>query len=614
MSKIQAKEKTVRELLSNVEYSIDYYQREYAWEYKHIEALLYDLATCFRGSYSPEHQRSQVKRYPHYFLGTIITVEADQQKYIVDGQQRLTTITLLLICIHHLSEVGNGAVSDVTPMIYSDKYGSKSLNLNVEDRNTCMQALFETGDFNVPDHASPSVRNLVARYEDISTLFPQDLIEDELPYFVDWLIENVDLVEIEASTSDLAFTIFETMNDRGLPLKAYEMLKGYLLSNIRDEDANWVHENKNRAEEVWKRQVLQLGEDTVHEFFKAWLRSKYAITNNDYDKIDQFHRWVRDNRTLLDLQGSQEFHDFVTLRFDRFSKLYVKMHQASWSLTKGREEIYYNNSNKFTLQYLLALSPVCLKDDDEIAWKKIRLVTVFLDIVIARRMVNSEASTYDRMHNQVFRLAKNIRGMDVSSLQVYLVDYLEQMHFTFEPIFVRRRYSIFSENYFRMKTSNNSKRIVHYLLARMTAWVEQQCLMNSDFTWYERGGWQQIEHLMSNNYSSFQYGHIEDEQDYKYQRSLFGALVLLPRGTNQSFADAHYNDKVHHYIKQNLLAASLHPQTYERNPNFTNFVRNSGLPFRPHTKFKKEDLLERQELYRQICEQIWSPDRLLLDN
>ncbi len=51
-------------------------------------------------------------------------------------------------------------------------------------------------------------------------------------YFIDWLLENVHLVEITAYSDDDAYTIFETMNDRGLSLSPTDMLKGYLLANI----------------------------------------------------------------------------------------------------------------------------------------------------------------------------------------------------------------------------------------------------------------------------------------------------------------------------------------------------------------------------------------------
>jgi hypothetical protein len=49
-------------------------------------------------------------------------------------------------------------------------------------------------------------------------MFPEEINEERLPFFLDWLIENVDLVEISANSDDDAYTVFETMNDRGLNL------------------------------------------------------------------------------------------------------------------------------------------------------------------------------------------------------------------------------------------------------------------------------------------------------------------------------------------------------------------------------------------------------------
>lgn len=68
--------------------------------------------------------------------------------------------------------------------------------------------------------------NLVQRYHDLEVYFPEELRDAALPYFIDWLLENVHLVEITAYSDDDAYTIFETMNDRGLSLSPTDMLKG----------------------------------------------------------------------------------------------------------------------------------------------------------------------------------------------------------------------------------------------------------------------------------------------------------------------------------------------------------------------------------------------------
>jgi hypothetical protein len=84
---------------------------------------------------------------------------------------------------------------------------------------------------------------------------------------------------------------------------------------------------------------------------------------------------------------------------------------------------------------------------------------------------------------------------------------------------------------------------------------------------------------------------------------------LLPRGFNQSFGDKPYDEKLGPYYGQNLLAKSLNAQCYRNDPSFIAYINRSGLPFIQHQTFKKADLDARQELYRLICEEIWSPSR-----
>src|SRR5688500_20241741 len=97
---IDGKGRSIRELLAGRKYSIDYYQREYKWQQKQVSELLDDLAEKFLESHAEENDRSAVAEYGHYFLGSIIISDKDGQKFIIDGQQRLTTLTLLLIYLH----------------------------------------------------------------------------------------------------------------------------------------------------------------------------------------------------------------------------------------------------------------------------------------------------------------------------------------------------------------------------------------------------------------------------------------------------------------------------------------------------------------------------------
>src|SRR4051794_24362156 len=103
MNRIDGEPRSVRELLSGRKYALDYYQRDYAWERKHVAELVEDLEDKFRSGYDETHERTAVESYPQYFLGSVIISHKGTQRYIVDGQQRLTSLTLLIIYLHHLS-------------------------------------------------------------------------------------------------------------------------------------------------------------------------------------------------------------------------------------------------------------------------------------------------------------------------------------------------------------------------------------------------------------------------------------------------------------------------------------------------------------------------------
>ncbi len=81
--------------------------------------------------------------------------------------------------------------------------------------------------------------------------------------------------------------------------------------------------------------------------------------------------------------------------------------------------------------------------------------------------------------------------------------------------------------------------------------------------------------------------------------------MLLPKGTNQSYSDKLYTDKLPHYIKENVLVKSLNTLAYDNNPNFKKLITHNGLDFQAHPEMKVTDINSRRDLYRQISEQIW---------
>ena len=197
---VEAKGRTVQELLTNQKYSIEYYQREYKWQKKQLTELIDDLTLKFFEDFENEHDRQATKHYGHYFLGSVIISDKGTKKgrSVIDGQQRLTTLTLILIYLrHHLND--SGLKTQLENMICSYDRGDTSFNLIVEAREPCMAALYEDKEY-IAGEADESVKNMLDRYGDLGDCFPEELLGKPLPYFVDWLIGNVHFVEITAYT------------------------------------------------------------------------------------------------------------------------------------------------------------------------------------------------------------------------------------------------------------------------------------------------------------------------------------------------------------------------------------------------------------------------------
>ena len=96
---------TAKEILQNTKYSIHYYQREYMWQRKHIEELIDDLTSEFLEYYKTDDPRQAVADYGAYFMGSIVL--AGRENAIIDGQQRFSSLTLLLMYLNNrLKSIG----------------------------------------------------------------------------------------------------------------------------------------------------------------------------------------------------------------------------------------------------------------------------------------------------------------------------------------------------------------------------------------------------------------------------------------------------------------------------------------------------------------------------
>ena len=397
----------------------------------------------------------------------------------MDGQQRLTSLTLLLILLRNLQKDRIKQVN-VDELIFSERFGQKSFNLHVDERTPAMEALYE-GQFLDLTNRSESVQNLIQRYSDLETYFPEELLGDALPYFIDWLQENVHLVEITAYSDDDAYTIFETMNDRGLSLSPTDMLKGYLLANI-DENKR-TSANARLRERI--RELNDAGKEVEPDCFKAWLRSQYATKirerkkgarPEDFDRIGtEFHRWLRDVAHMIGLKQSDDFYRFIDRDFNFYSRQYLRLVEAAQKPVPGLEHVLYNARHGFTLQNILLLAPLRPDDDEATVNCKLDLVARYLDILLTWRLWNFHSIAYSTMQYAMFLVMRDVRGLRPGRLA-------QKMH-----DFLKREGETFASNE-RLRVHQQNRYALHRILARLTDYVETQSGQPSHYLDYVSEG------------------------------------------------------------------------------------------------------------------------------
>jgi len=618
MSTIVPNYRTIKVLLDKSSFSIDEYQREYKWGRKNIEELVSDLREKFFSSYREGDDPSAVSQYDDYFLGSIIVSNRNNTSYLVDGQQRITSLTLLLIYLYRVAlDKASWMASNLQGMIYSDNYGNPAFNLDIPERLSVVEALFYGDDFN-PDGKDESIQTMYERYQDIAEIDLASDLGEALPHFCYWLMNRVGLIEIGTDSDASARTIFETMNDRGKPLSPVDMLKAYLLAPIDER------EHRRAANQLWKREMLALtswaGEheaDRDATFFKAWFRAQYAdsirerradSTNRDWELVGTaFHRWARDKRATIGIGNQKENLHFINGRLPFYSRAYRRILDASEQYLPGLEPVFYNAHNAFTWQNTVLLAPLHENDSDDVVDRKIAVTARYLDIWLMRRVVNYTRVSYSSSSYAMYLLCKEARQLPLPELVELLIKRLNEDDFSFEGSTSRDRHGIED-----LRLNQFSKRYIYHLLARVTAYVEVESGGSDRFAEYvdrTLPNPYDIEHLWANHFSRHR-DQFDDSEEFRSWRDNAAGLVLIPADVNRSYGAKPFEEKVIHYTKQNLYAASLAKETYQHAPQFQAFQKRENLDFEPYSVFGKEEQLQRRQLLKELALRVWAPEQL----
>ncbi|MEA5535310.1 DUF262 domain-containing protein [Crocosphaera sp. XPORK-15E] len=272
---IQASEQRLAQIfnLANYQFEIPSYQRPYAWGSDQVLELIDDLLDAF--PYPDENS-------PVYFLGSIILIEKSEKPKveIVDGQQRLTTLTLLISVFRHLLSSESNACQCINDLIEKQGIGSRQYGLKVRSQDDSffgkyirtpggIETLLEKNagletdsQILLRDNTRLLVTELVERC-------PENIeLESWIVYLLENILEKCYLVTVSTSDFDTAYRIFSTINTRGLDLQLNDILKSEIIGSIEGEN------DRQKYTQIWDGEESDLGRKDFEALFSYIHRIK----------------------------------------------------------------------------------------------------------------------------------------------------------------------------------------------------------------------------------------------------------------------------------------------------------------------------------------------------
>lgn len=571
----------------NKPYSLDVYQRDYRWsdekEYKIVSQLLLDIELRFEHNYQfncrnrkpdlPSILKDVSENFNAYFLNTIMLNEQGSDIFIVDGQQRLTTILLVLIKLYHIGKQNTTNGMNIDKIIgekifEEDKAGVKHFKISNKDRNEIIRKIFSEETIVEDDVKNITQFNLKENYIIISKYFDKYFFDKDnnfnvikYNYYIYNLTEKVLIIEQVIKHKEDVAMIFETANDRGKELEPHEVLKGMLLGVLE----NSVKENCNTIWNIALQTFFKIDENykNVDEFFRTYFRAKYADNQSQYQNFaGKYHRNLLSNDKIikdLDRTNPKKIELFINNEFQYFYKTYLEILKAA----KDETNVYVgsNYANERGQQFLLILSALNFNDTEKET--KINLVARKLDQFYAiARLIGIYDS--NEQQKEIYEINKAIRGKTAAEIEVEFNKIIVN-NFSEHGIPVKEVNDVFQYKYFQ--NAKIDGRFTKYLLARVDMYLadllnEQSFAKQESLHFIAHSGNKptngfHIEHIFSNNEKIMEQFHDVngdfDEKLFNDERNRLGAVILLKGNENIRTSNWVYKRKFNSYTNSGFI-------------------------------------------------------------
>lgn len=400
MAELHVSKKSIRKFfndMQNKRFIIPDYQRPYSWDIEKCQILWEDIE-----NFSMTLQNSNDDS--NYFLGTIVSYTRNKDLEIIDGQQRITSLMLLLRAFYKKLEDGNqedenvkGLQRQLEPCIWDideisqlvpDKSQFHILSeVATEKDNYTFHNIIETGN------ASHEAQDNYSQ----NYLFFRDKCDDyaqknplQWKKFCVTILNRCIILPIECDTQDTALTIFSTLNDRGMPLEDSDIFKAQIYKNQKTE------EDKRRFSESWKElsEICRNGNFSIDDIFRYYThvirgrnkdKSKEIGLRKFYAK-DQYHL-LKDEKLLLEIIELAEF--WKTINTEHLSSFFPSDDKRYTISASARQYIHCLESypNEYW-KYPISVFFLQNKDTTDFNQKLISTLQHLTALLFAKAVIN----------------------------------------------------------------------------------------------------------------------------------------------------------------------------------------------------------------------------------
>ncbi len=525
MAKLIADQKTVKELFENKksDFLIPDYQRPYAWTEIECQTLWEDIQLFA----FPDDNCDKFNNSDEYFLGPIVTFRNQKDQIeVIDGQQRLTTLMLLLRAIYEkLKYMQDEKIRKIRESIEAciwktDELGDSDkeiLKINSEvatdrDKHELLDIL-KTGIVNNNQNSKyalnyrffqKKIDEFVDKYSAFYGLLPARILN------------NCIILVIEADSQDAALRIFSTLNDRGKPLSDADIFKAqfykYYSSKSMSKKEEFIHKWKN-LESLCNRIFKPANISPMDELFTRYMyyeRAKRGIKLTTTMGLRKFYE--QNNYELL--HNDQTFENLIDLADFWDDIVNQNKERFSDNILKKLFVLNYAPNSMWT--YIVSVYFMHNKDENN-----------FLD----------ETKFYDFLNKITgFVLAYSIVNPGVSALKAPIFSEMINIINSKTIEFTNYKFNInIIENMFDNFNFSNGRPITKTMLAWWAFSFNEQPLLSTQSVF-------EVEHIFAKRRQE-----KENSLDNPYNLELLGNKSLLEQNINISASDYKFCDKVRYY-------------------------------------------------------------------